>query len=112
MKPDEFAAQVKKSIVDENVAIYRDLFENTEKASDPYWQRALVLFRSLDDDQRSVFFEVLRQTAIDSVSNIFAIIDGVAVLEGQDGECVLRCGPDEISGSLQDEFLVLFEPRE
>jgi hypothetical protein len=52
-----------------------------------------------------VFFEVIRQTAIDTVSNVFAVVDGVAKLNGQDGDCSLTCGTDSISGELQDHFL-------
>jgi hypothetical protein len=93
------------SVIDENVSIYRDLYENTENATDPYWQRALDLYKSLDIRQKEVFFEVIRQTAIDTVSNVFAVVDGVAKLNGQDGDCSLTCGTDSISGELQDHFL-------
>ena len=93
------------SVVEENVGIYRDLFENTEKATDPYWERALALYKSLDASQRDVFFEVVRQTAIDTVSNVFALIDGVMRLDGQDDDCHFSCGADQLSGELQDHFL-------
>ena len=105
MNAAEFTGQVKRSVVDENVGIYRDLFENTEKATDPYWQRALALYKALDASQKEVFFEVLRQTAIDTVSNVFAVVDGVTQLDGQDGDCSLTCGTDQLSGELQDHFL-------
>jgi hypothetical protein len=109
MKATEFAAQIKKSVVDENVGIYRELFENSDKASDPYWKRALHLYSTLDASQKEVFFEIIRQVAIDTISNVFAIVDGVAQLDGQDGDCSLTCGTDRLSGELQDQFLVHFE---
>jgi hypothetical protein len=105
MNAEEFTRQVRMSVIDENVSIYRDLYENTENATDPYWQRALDLYKSLDIRQKEVFFEVIRQTAIDTVSNVFAVVDGVAKLNGQDGDCSLTCGTDSISGELQDHFL-------
>ena len=105
MNAEQFTAQVKKSVVEKNVGIYRDLFENTENASDAYWQRALALYKALDESQRDVFFEVIRQTAIDTLSNVFAVIDGVTQLDGQDGDCSLACGSDQLSGELQDHFL-------
>ncbi len=64
MNAEKFTAQIKASVVEENVRIYRDLFENTENATDPYWQRALGLYRSLDNSQKDVFFEVIRQTIL------------------------------------------------
>jgi hypothetical protein len=109
MNAVEFTAQIKASIIEENTAIYRDLFENTKTATDPYWIRALALYNALDADQRSVFMEVIRQTAIDSVSNVFAIADGVTQLEGQDGDIRFSCGGHELSGDLQDRFLEHFE---
>jgi hypothetical protein len=109
MKPDIFTAQIKKSIIEENTDIYRDLFNNTKSATDPYWIRALALYNALDENQRNVFIEVVRQTAIDSVSNVFAVVDGVTQLEGQDGDIRFSCGDDELTGELQDRFLEQFE---
>lgn len=105
MNAEEFTGQVKKVVVDDHVGIYRDLFENTEKPADPYWQRALSLYKSLDPNQKEVFFEVIRQTTIDTVSSVFAVVDGVTQLDGQDGDCSLICGTDQLSGELQDHFL-------
>ncbi|MBL8871282.1 MAG: hypothetical protein JNK90_15900 [Planctomycetaceae bacterium] len=109
MNADNFTAQIKNAIIEENTGIYRDLFENTESASDPYWIRALALYNSLDATQRGVFMEVVRQTAIDTVSNVFAVVDGVTQLEGQDGDIRLLCGDDDLTGDLQDSFLQQFE---
>ena len=109
MNAVEFTAQIKASIIEENTAIYRDLFENTKTATDPYWIRALTLYNALDADQRSIFIEVIRQTAIDSVSNVFAVTDGLTQLEGQDDDIRFTCGDDELSGELEERFLEHFE---
>ena len=39
MTPENFVNQIQTSIVDENLAIYKDLFSGTDirNASDPYW---------------------------------------------------------------------------
>lgn len=109
MKTEDFVQGVRKSVVEENAEIYRDLFENTESATDPYWIRALSLYKSLDDEQRKVFIEVTRQVSIDAVSNVFAILDGVSQVEGQNEDIRVSCGNDELHGELQDAFLVQFE---
>lgn len=109
MKTEEFVQGVKKSVVEENVKIYRDLFESTDSASDPYWIRALSLYKSLDDEQRKVFIEVTRQVTIDAVSSVFAVMDGVFRVEGQDEDIRVCFGDDELNGELQDAFLVQFE---
>ncbi len=109
MNAETFSAQIKAAVIDENAEIYRDLFENTETATDPYWIRALALYKGLNENQRVVFLEVVRQIAIDSVSNIFAVIDGVTQLHGQDGAISFRLGDEELSGELQERFLEQFE---
>ena len=109
MKSSDFTAQIKTCIVDENVEMYRELFACTENPSDPYWQRALALYASLTAEQREIFFEIVRQTSIDTISNVFAVVDGVVRLDGQDGDCVMICGEDQLSGELHDHFLEHFE---
>ncbi len=82
MKADVFAAEIRKAIVEENTGIYRDLFENTKSATDPYWVRALALYSALDEDQRNVFIEVVRQTAIDMLDSQFADYDAGKINNG------------------------------
>jgi len=109
MNAEEFVSQVRQAVVDENTGIYRDLFENTETATDPYWIRAISLYASLRPDQRDIFFAIVRQVIIDTISNVFAIVDGVRQLDGEDGDIRMACGADELSGELQDRFLEQFE---
>ena len=109
MTPENFVTQVLSTVVDENVAIYKELFESTapDAASDQYWKRALTLYRSLSESNRLVLFEIMRQASVDTVSNIFAILDGVITLEGPREDFVLTTISDrqKINGNLQDLFL-------
>ena len=108
--PKKFIVQLRAAVIDENVAIYRDLFASTsvEKASDPYWKRALTLFYALSPEQQVVFFEIVRQVAVDTTSNVLGVIDGVNALEDIDAELALVYGDDRqtLSGDLQSLFLV------
>ncbi|MDX2080386.1 MAG: hypothetical protein SFU53_06335 [Terrimicrobiaceae bacterium] len=109
MTPENFVTQLRKAVVDENIAIYRDLFESTapDAASDPYWKRALSFYDSLDEAGRRVLFEIMRQTSVDTVSNLLAVLDGVSALDSAREDFVLRTSsdPQQINGSLQDLFL-------
>jgi hypothetical protein len=109
MTPENFVTQVRSAVVDQNVAIYKELFESTapDAASDPYWKRALTLYRSLNETDRLVLFEIMRQATVDTVSNIFAILDGVSALEGPREDFALTTTSDrqKINGNLQDLFL-------
>lgn len=108
MTPQKFVSQLRKEVVDENTTIYRGLFSNTpiKKASDPYWKRALELFGNLSPEQKEVFFEVIRQIAVDTTSNVLGVIDGVNTLQGINGELELHIDGKKLSGDLQSLFLV------
>ncbi len=108
MTPETFVAEIRKAVVEGNVALYKDLFESADaRVTDAYWKRALVLYRSLDEASRLVFFEVLRQVSVDTVSSIFGVLDGTSTLETQREEFVLASSPEmqKLNGELQDLFL-------
>ncbi|MEO6992963.1 MAG: transposase [Lacunisphaera sp.] len=113
MKPEDFARQFRDAVVQQNAAIYKDLFTSTpiNSASDPYWKRALALHAALTPEQRAVLFEIMRQTMVDTVSNVFAILDGVSSLDGCKEDFVLasKTDPQKINGNLQDLFLEIEE---
>lgn len=110
MTPRDFVVRLRAAVIEENIAIYRDLFVNTpvEKASDAYWKRALALFCALSPEQQEIFFEVVRQIAVDTTSNVLGVIDGVNAVEGVNGELVLAYDDEKqpLSGDLQSLFLV------
>ncbi len=113
MKPEEFVQKIRQSVLDENVVIYKDLFETTEveQASDPYWKEALCLFKKLSNEDREILFKIIRQVSIDTISNLFAILDGVSCLEDQEGDFSLTLDdkPEKLNGDLQDIFLEIEE---
>ena len=98
-----------REVVDENVAAYREMFTHTRlsDATDPYGRRALTLFASLSEEQRAVFFEVIRQVSVDTVSNVLGVFDGVNAIEGADAGFAVIYGRDQrMDGDLQSLFLV------
>lgn len=109
MKPEDFVNSIRKSILNENIDIYRVLFKNTkiDEATDPYWKEALNFYNKLDDQSKEVFFKIVRQISADSISNILGVLDGSSHLENQskDFKLVEEGSPDIINGDLQDIFL-------
>lgn len=109
MTPENFISQVRSAVVQQNATIDNDLFESTtlDGASDVYWKRALVLYRSLSYADRTILFEIMRQVRIDTVSELFGILDGVSTLEGPREDFVLTSQSDnqKLNGNLQDLFL-------
>lgn len=113
MKPKDFAIQLRDAVVEQNAAIYKDIYASTtiNSASDLYWKRALTLHAALTPKQRAVLFEIIRQTMVDTVSNVFAVLDGVSPLEDSQEDFVLmsKTDPQKINGDLQELFLEIEE---
>lgn len=112
MRTRQFVEKIRESVIDSNNQTYRKLFQNTllDQVKDPYWVKALSLFNSLNIEQREVLFSIIRQVEVDTVSNIFGILDGTSTLyDNQEEEFVLSTdsGAIKISGDLQDIFLEL-----
>lgn len=108
MSPEDFVKKIRQSVIDENSAIYRNLFENTQvdQATDPYWREALGFFHKLEDKDKEILFKIMRQATVDTVSNMFSVFDGVSSLVDQDGDFSLTFeGGEPLNGDLQDYFL-------
>jgi hypothetical protein len=65
------------------------------------------LYQSLDEEQRRQFMDGIRQVMVDTLSNIFGILDGSTLLEKHRDYFHLTYGsePQELNGDLQDFFL-------
>ncbi|WP_431045600.1 hypothetical protein [Roseateles sp. L2-2] len=109
MTPEEFVDGLMISVVEENAISYRDLLEKNIKSSDRYWNDSNALFWTLSADQRQVLLNMLRQTAIDTVSNVLGIIDGSSYLDGAGELIELRVGGRDLGGDLQGMFLARVE---
>lgn len=111
MSDREFIRGIRREVIESNLQIYREMFirARPEDASDPYGKTALQLFGELDDAGREVLFSIIRQVMVDTISNLFAIFDGVSDLAGQDGTFEVRIGERNLAGSLQDQFLAAEE---
>jgi len=115
MNSEEFVKEIHRSIIDDNLSSYCNLLNSTEpeSATDPYWQRAIALYATLNADDRRVLFDIIRQIMVDTISSVFGLLDGVSRLAGQEGDFSLfaHSSPERLNGELQDRFLELEEDR-
>jgi len=94
-----------------NLQHYKTAYQDIEITDDMSTEskEKIKFIQSLSDMDKSIFYSHIQQVIIDTLSNIFGIIDGSSYLEGfTDGEFELKYGKDikkVISGSLQDVFL-------
>ena len=110
MTPDAFVKDVMRTVVDDGVTLYRGILARPGEVTDPYWRRVLALHRSLPPRQRRVILEIMRQVQVDTLSEIFGILDGESALGGRIQEFELvhkrpRGARVRLNGDLQDLFL-------
>ena len=109
---EEFVKKLFYAIAVENNALYRDLFENTklEDCDNEYWIKAITLYNSLDDTNKEVFFDIIVQIMIDTISNVLGIVDGSSTLEeGEDWEISMQINGENTEMELQDAFMDYLE---
>jgi hypothetical protein len=111
MNSHDFVAALKAEVVDANMATYSQLLRDTspDKTTDPYWRASLALYGELTDGQRESLLRIVRQVAVDTVSNILGILDGSTPLIGLKGDLRLTRDSEQLDGSLQEEFLEMTE---
>jgi hypothetical protein len=113
MTADQLIAQLRISVIDENLAIYRTLLDSpsTSAGSDPYWRSVAELYARLHINDRETLFALMRQVSVDTLSNVCAVIDGSIRLNGQveDVELCETKSRNVLSGALQDILLEMEE---
>lgn len=108
---EEFVKSVYETVVEEGKNIYKDLYENTEvtERTVDYWKNALELYCSFDDRQKMVFFDIIKQTMIDTISSVLGVLDGSSTLSGGDFEFEVKINGISTEDELQDTFLAFVE---
>ena len=113
MTPEKFVERVLKTVVEEGNASYQEIFADPGEVTDEYWQRVLELYRSLSPAHRKVILEIMRQVSIDTIAEIFGILDGSSGLDGrsEDFELFHKTAKSRVrlNGDLQDLFLAKVE---
>ncbi|QCJ44584.1 transposase [Bacillus sp. S3] len=111
---EEFVKSLYKSIVLEDLELYKCLYETTNVSNntDDYWIKALGLYNSLEEENKGVLFKIIEQTMIDTISNMLGIIDGSSTLIDCPIEPKLLLDSIDSEGELQDCFLGYIEEKD
>lgn len=109
MNPEELVKQIRKSVIEENLDVYKQLFveTNPDDATISYWKEALSFFNSLEDKGKNTLFKIIRQVEVDITAHVLGVLDGTTYLEKQEEDFELRMeGSDDlINGELMEIFL-------
>lgn len=112
---EEFVQRVYESVVNENLDSYKDLFQNTEitNTTIDYSKKAIAFYSSVEDGEKSIFFDIIRQIIIDTISSIFGIMDGSSILSGgNEVDVSIEINGIDTNHDLQDHFLAFVEEIE
>ena len=111
---DLFVKSLYESIVNENLQLYKDLYETTNVTSktDDYWKKAIGFYDSLTDENKDMLMNIIEQTMINTISNMLGVIDGSSTLNDCSLEPKLLLDSIDTEGELQDLFLELIEERD
>ncbi len=107
MTPENFVKRIIEDIINADWNSYRDLFNKTDMkdVTDEYWKRAIVFYSKLDVKDKDVFFSILKQIIIDTISSMLGLLDGVFRLKNQDEAFELKYSGVKLNEYLQDIFL-------
>ena len=107
MLEEKFVKKIRETVINDGVNDYKELFETTkvEETSDLYWENALTFYKKLDNTQREILFDIIRQVSLDTVSHMLGILDGTSFLDEFNETFKLSYGKIIINGDLQDFLL-------
>ncbi len=110
MDSQKLAEAFKNEVINENLKIYKRLFTeySVSEIKDTYFIEAINFVNTLPDEQKRIFFSILQQVMIDSISNVLGILDGSSSLSEQNHDFSLLYEGKPLK-YLQDHFLAKFE---
>jgi hypothetical protein len=108
MSAKKFVETIRQEIIEQNLAHYASMLVlPIEQVTEPRVQAAVNAFSRMDEAQRKAVVGLLRMVLVDTVSNVFGILDGSTLISGFREDFVLTYGADAtlLSGDLQDLLL-------
>ena len=76
---------------------------------DEYWGKVLNFYEDLSEERKEILMSIIKQTIIDTISNVLGIIDGSSTLNDCDLEPKLLLDNKDTENELQDTFLAYIE---
>lgn len=112
MTSSDFVHALRAQVIDERHRQFGDSMANLElaKVRDPQARLAIEWFRTLAPEHRKIFLSYVRQSSVDAVASVLAIIDGVRYLPPFNKGFALSTGDGiKFDGDLSEQFLIAEE---
>lgn len=113
MKTKTLVEILERDVIEGNLALYRNLLDTTNEATDPVWKAILPLYINFSKDEKEAFLNFLKVVEINSVSHVLGLLDGTIYADGIEEEFILTTEVDneKINENLQDLFIELVEEK-
>ena len=114
MNDTELIEAFRKEVLKESLQSYKAILETTppDQATDDYWRALLDFYAELPASSKRLLLGVMRQVMVDTLSSVFAVLDGVFMLSGQEEDFVLSHQGERLNGNLQEILLSQEEDEE
>ncbi len=76
-----------------------------------YWKDVKQLYVTLDQKQKEIYYEIIRQVMIDTISSVFGILDGTTSINGMECNIEVAINGCSTEHELQDVFLEKIEEK-
>ena len=110
MTKEEMVNGLKKRVIDSGLEGYINSFNELKNTTglDKFWIDAANFYNELNEEEKGIFFGIVRQVQIDALADVLAFLDGTYWVEGQDEDLKLVSldNPEEkLNEDLTDIFL-------
>jgi len=108
MNARKFVKRIREEVIEQNSKHYANMLNMpVSKVRDPRMRSIVAAFARMDSEQKEAVRLLLTQILLDTVSNLFGILDGSSLLEGFREQFVLTYGGsrEKINGDLQEMLL-------
>ncbi len=76
-----------------------------------YWKDVKQLYSTFNQKQKEIYYEIIRQVMIDTISCVFGILDGTTSMNGMECNINVEINGCSTEHELQDIFLEKIEER-
>ena len=107
----KFTEDIYKELVIEGMKLYHHMYESQGKnrAENECNSGVIQIYDTLTEEQKNLFFGMMRQIIIDSIASVFGVLDGSSNLNGKTYECEVIVDGVDMDHDLQDYFLSYVE---
>ncbi len=107
MDARDFVTAMQEEVLNDSVEMYKKFLRLPTQELSPMWRAIAATYAQMDDEHQAAFDAMIRQIIIDTLSNVFGIIDGPTLLRKYRDNFYLEYGPERVrlNGDLQDIFL-------